>query len=231
MILSHYPLVNTTSYNFPSTGYRRAILKAQVQLENQTIDFFCGQLISPLIDSSLPYTGNYGSDVLPDGGQGNGWEQEQDLQAQEGLAWIQAQIKADGLPAIVAMDLHADDPGSSTAEDGGLAAISPEVFDMFSAGASGTPALAPAIVQGSPPGCDYCPAPENPYNAGTPPYEFMHTYVSGFPLNATQSETLWGTDNTEVQIPSNLPDQPAPAGGTGPIFEYYAHNYTILRPQ
>jgi hypothetical protein len=233
MILSHYPLVNTSSYNFPSTGYRRAILKAQVQLENQTIDFFCGQLISPLIDSSLPYTGNYGSDALADGGQANGWEQEQDLQAQEGLKWIQAQIKADGLPAIVAMDLHSDDPGSSAAEDGGLAPISPEVFDLFSAAvtpASGLPALAPATVPGSPPGCDYCPAPENVYNAGTPPYEFMHAYLSGFPQNATEAETLWGNDNSEVTLTSG-PDQPAPPGGTGPIFEYYAHNYTILRPQ
>jgi hypothetical protein len=78
--------------------------------------------------------------------------------------------------------------------------------------------------------CDYCPAPENPYNASTPPYELLHTYLVGFPNNATQTESYWGNDNSAVTIPAGIPDQPQPPGGHGPLLEYYGHNYQVLRP-
>ncbi len=231
MILSHYPInqSTSTSYVLPATGYRRGVLKAQITLENnQVVDFFCGELSSPLIDSLIPYTGAYGSD-FSDGGTTNGWEEEQDKQAAEAIAWIQSEIAKDKVPAIVAMDLHSDDPSNAADfEDGGLTSISPEVVDMFVAPTAG---LKPAVPTAPTVFCDYCPAPTNVYNEGTPPYEFIHTFTVGFPNNATQSETLWGTDNSEVTIPPGLPDQPQPdMQGTGPILEYYAHNYTILRP-
>lgn len=57
MILSHYSIITATEavYSFPLTGYRKGILKAQIQVENnQVIDFVCGELSSPFIDSSLP---------------------------------------------------------------------------------------------------------------------------------------------------------------------------------
>jgi hypothetical protein len=58
----------------------------------------------------------------------------------------------------------------------------------------------------------------------------MHAYVQGFPTNATQSETLWGNDSTFVVISQGVPGEVTPPGGTGPLLEYYAHNYQILRP-
>jgi hypothetical protein len=219
-ILSHHPLKNMSSYNLPATGYRRAVLKAQVVLEDSSVvDFFCAQLTSPLIDSSLPYTGNYGSDG--DEPDTNGWQEEQDLQAKEALAWIQSETAKDGVPAIVASDLHSD---IGSAGDGGLIGVSPEVVTEFNA------ALTPAVPQTYTPVCDYCPSPENPYNADTSPYELMHAFVSGFPTNATQTETFWGNDNTQVVISQGVPGEATPPGGTGPLLEYYAHNYTILRP-
>jgi hypothetical protein len=232
MILSHYPLNNSASavYHLPSTGYRRAVLKVQAVLEDQNIDFFCVQLISPFIDSELPYTGNYGSDVNSDGGIGNGWEDEQDLQATEAAQWIQSQIQADGVAAIIAGDFHADqgialgvDAGANTSQ---IVAVDPEVLDTFNAVTS----FQQAVPQGFTETCDECPAPQNPYNGSTPPYELMHAYLAGFAQNATQSETYWGTDNTAVTIPAGIPDQPQPPGGTGPLFEYYPHNYQVLRP-
>ena len=184
MILSNRPLLSTTSYNLGATGFRRAILKAQIQLANEeVVDFFCGDLSSPFLDTTLPYTGSYGSDVATDGGAGNGWQGEQDHQAKEAVAWIQQQVAADKVPAIIAMDLHSDD-ASSAGADGGVSSLSPEVVDLFAS--NFTPALPPSggIT------CDYCPAPQNPYNTGTQPYELLHTYLSGFPSNATMSETL-----------------------------------------
>jgi hypothetical protein len=57
----------------------------------------------------------------------------------------------------------------------------------------------------------------------------MHGFLYNFPADATQTESLWGLSNTAVQLTS-LPGEPAPASGTGPLFEYYPHNYQILRP-
>lgn len=237
LILSHYPLVNTKSYILPATGFRRAVLKAQVQLADQTVDFFCAQLSSPLIDSTLPYTGNYGNDNGP---HGNGWEDEQDLQAEEIVAWIKSEEAVDGLPAIIAGDFHAGlgvaptvgDAGTgSSAEAGANIEISPEAIQAFispDAGITLVPAI-PSTPTNYVEACDYCPAPENPYNPGEGPYEILHAFLYDFPSGATQSETLWGTDNAQVALTS-LPGEDAPDSGTGPLFEYYAHNYQLLRP-
>jgi hypothetical protein len=232
LILSHYPLVNTKSYILPATGFRRAVLKAQVQLQDQTIDFFCAQLSSAFIDSTVPYTGNYGSDSTPP--ENNGWENEQDLQAEETVAWIKSETAADGLPAIIVGDLHAGLGGAGLtdagagADDAGLTAVSTEVINAFTSADAGI-ALVPAIPANYIEGCDYCPAPQNPYNSGDPQIELMHGFLYDFPAGATQSETLWGTSNTAVQL-QPVPGEQLPPGGTGPLFEYYPHNYQILRP-
>jgi hypothetical protein len=125
------------------------------------------------------------------------------------------------------MDLHADDYGAGAVGDGGLSSVSPEVADTF----SGSSVLTPVAVAGATPACDYCPSPQNAYNGATPSYVFLHTYLAGFPQNATLSETLWGNDNSEMTMPTDLPSyDPPPPSGTGPLLEYYAHNYTVLRP-
>ena len=124
MILSHYPLSNTNAYILPSTGYRRQLLHAQVQLEDAPVDFYCAHLTSSDIDGDEPYEGVYGQDkttALPDGGVSveNGYEDEQDLQAQQVIGYIEKQSKATGNPAIIAGEWYStvayDDP------DGGAA--------------------------------------------------------------------------------------------------------------
>jgi hypothetical protein len=229
MILSKYPIVSSLVYYLPVTGYRRAVLKVQAQLEDQKLDFFCAQLTSPFVDGDLPYVGNFGSDALEDGGTtGNGWEQEQDLQATEAVTWITQQIQADGVAAIVATDLHSSPGASQGTDDGGgivTASQSPEVLATFNGGQG----FVPAIPNGFTETCDYCPAPENPYNGDALPYELMHAWTVGFPPNAIQTESNWGNDNSQVQLTATA-GQTLPPGGTGPLFEYYAHNYTVIRP-
>jgi hypothetical protein len=231
MILSHYPLKNTQFYVLPASGFRRAVLKAQVELEdNQIVDFFCGQLSSPLIDADLPYTGYYGKDMLVfDGGAPeNGWEDEQDLQATEAIQWMEQQADADGLPAIIAGDWHSSVPctagsGCSTT----LNALSPEVNATFTSTKSSK--TGKTAVLAHPPNyvrtCDYCAAPTNSYNTGTYSYEWTPTYIYGFPnpTGSAVAETLWDTDNI-VPIPEMN-------GMLAPIAEAYPRNVQLLRPR
>jgi hypothetical protein len=227
MILSHYPLANTKAYILPATGFRRAVLKAQVTLEDQTVDFFCAQVTSPLLDNVLPYTGYYGSDTGP---QKNGWEDEQDLQASEAVKWIKQEAQTDGFPAIIAGDWHstvACTAGSTAScPPGGLSPLSPEVATMLDKGLQGP------FTRADPSGyvrvCDYCPVPTNVYNTNQQSWEYTPTYLFGFPADSTTSESLWDTGNN---IPiTGTPQNPPPTGGMGAIAEVFPRNVQILRP-
>jgi hypothetical protein len=234
LLMSKYPLANTKAYNYPSTGLRRGILKAQVQFENNlTVDVFCTQLISPQIDTELPYVGPYGQDT-EDGG--NGWADEQALQAKRAVSWIQSEVKADGVPAVILGGFYSSYiPGSPppAPTDGGLSqvggTISPAVLQALDK------TLFPstgAFDRAEPPGytrlCDTCP--QNPYTPNVTPFEFDPAFTYNFPAGfvTTSSESLWATENS-VQLTSTQYEQ-APAGGYGPLSEYYAHNWQINRP-
>jgi hypothetical protein len=228
MILSHYPLSNQHAYVLPSSGFQRAVLQATVTLENnQKFDFFCAQLTSPLLfganGGSLPYVGNYGPSYT-------GWEQQQQLQMSEVIAFVQQQAKADGLPAIVTGDWHSTD-GAADAGPGQLGSVSPEVIDAIE--------MAPGFVEAVPadyvPTCDFCPKPQNPFNTKTPPLEFMRTFLVGFPGGSTYGKTLWGIENSVTLI--GTANEPGPNGEVGPsqpfqapLSEYYPSNVTVLRP-
>jgi hypothetical protein len=227
MMLSRYPLKNTQAFVLPGTGYRRAILYAQVELEDQTVDFFCGQLVSPLVDGVLPYVGSYGTDIA---GQENGWEDEQDLQAQKAVAWIQATAVH---PAIIAGDWHATLPVTSQAADGGstplLVSQSPEVMDLFDKSYGG--AFVRAEPTGYQPTCEYCPAPQDVYNTGTGvvPEDFTATFLFDFADGATVEDSLWATDNGAVPLTSfNYATAPA---ATGPLSPYFGRLVRVLRPK
>jgi hypothetical protein len=226
LMLSHYPLSHQQAFILPGTGWRREVLHAQVELENdQSVDFYCAHIITPLIDANLPYTGNYGQDVqrLPDGGSENGWEDEQVLQVGRVIAFIQKTSKASGLPAIIAGDWHASIQAAQP--DGGpeVADLSPEVMV----------ALRSAFKQEEPMGyqeqCIYCPAPQNPYNSNASPASFSHTFLFNFPAGSIIDDQIWGTAPSVVPLPS-IPYEPAPAGGMGPVWEYYPRVVYVVRP-
>ena len=226
MILSHYPLSNQHAYILPATGFRRAVLQATVTLEdNQKFDFFCAQLSSPL--TTLPYTGNYGNDNPNATPPENGWEDEQKVQVAEVISFVQAQVAADHLPAILAGDWVATNGGGQDAGASALASLSPEIMVTLS-GASG---FAVAEPPGYTPVCDDCPSSgptPNLYNTSTGPLAFLTSYLIGFPAGSTQSETVWGTGNI-VSIAGSA-SAPAPPGGKGPLAEDFPRNVTVLRP-
>jgi hypothetical protein len=214
LILSHYPITNTATYFLPSTGFRRAVLKAQVQFpDSQTpVDVFCADLSSPLIDTALPYTGYYGSDK---GSNLNGWEDEQDLQVTRAVSWIGSEVTADSVPAVILGNWHA------TAASSNLSPQAPEVMK----------ALDMALTHADPPGysasCDMCPS--NPYySASQPPHEYLTPYVKGFAAGSVRSHTLWGTDSN-VSLKGDA-YEPPPSNGMGPLSLFYPHNIQLVRP-
>jgi hypothetical protein len=226
LMLSRYPLSNTQAFILPGTGYRRVFLYAQVALEDQTVDFFCGQLISPLIDGQLPYVGNYGVDIP---NQENGWEDEQYLQAKKVIPWIKATASH---PAIIAGDWHSTLKVTAAAPDGGTITVlddqSPKVISAFDKDYGG------AFLRAEPsdykPICEYCPAPKNVYNTGSNihPEDFTPTFLYGFPPTATTTDDIqWGTDNVVPLTP--YPYQPAPAP-VGPVSVYFGRLVRVLRP-
>ena len=229
MILSHYPLSNQHAYILPATGFRRAVLQATVTLENnQKFDFFCGQLSSPLIDTSLPYTGYYGKDDPTTTPPRNGWQDEQDKQVGEVISFVQQQTQADGLPAVIVGDWHSTNAAEAQGATG-IGTLSPEVLTQL----QGTKNFVEANPPGWVPTCDYCadsdPVTPNPYNPGITPTIFMVPFLYNFPAGSAQSRTHWGTDPKAVAIVGSA-SSPPPPGGTGPISEYFPTNVTILRP-
>jgi hypothetical protein len=232
MILSHYPLTNTAAYILPSTNQRREVLYAEVELEDAPIDFYCVHLTAPEVDTDLPYEGTYGQDVttkLPDGGViiTNGYEQEQDLQTDRVIEYIEQRSMPTGRPTIIAGGWYS----TVELEDAGtvvLGSRSPEVMQALDSRYDGG-----AFVRADPPAyvpmCDYCPAPQNPYNAGAPPLDEAPTFLFQFPADSTTEETLWGTEN-DVPITGNPYESPPP-GGVGPAFEYYPREVRVVRPR
>jgi hypothetical protein len=226
LMLSRYPLTNTQAFVLPSTGFRRVVLYAQVELpESVTVDFFCAQLESPLIDGEIPYTGNYGTDIP---GQENGWEDEQDLQAHETVAWIKATAKH---PAIIAGDWHATAQFPAIVADGGAPVLAPqsvEVMKLLDQNLGG--AFVRAEPTGYQPSCESCPAPENVYNTGSDYFsdDFTPTFLLGFDAGSCAADIFWGQANV---VPlTAIPYEPVPAP-LGPISPYYGRTVRILRPR
>jgi hypothetical protein len=223
LMLSRYPLSGMKAYVLPATGYRRVWLSAEVQLGHQSLDFYCGYSSSSIIDSQLPYTGNYGKD----GPSENGWEDEQDLQISKIVPWIQKTSSASGNRAILAGDWH------STIEvmdaQGGvvLGSLAPEVIHALDKTYGGP--FTRADPAGYTPFCTYCPAPQNAYNTGgITPEDFTPTFLLGFPPGSTTYESYWATEN--VVTVTAVPYLPAPPGGKGPLSEYYGRSVHLVRP-
>ncbi|MGH7293561.1 MAG: hypothetical protein ACRELB_01450, partial [Polyangiaceae bacterium] len=235
MILSRYAFAGPPqAYILPSASFRRSVLYAPIQLEDQIVDFFCAQLSSPLIDTELPYYGPYGSDVGPDGGRSNGYEDEEDLQVQRVISFVQSVNASTHHPAIIAGDWRSTVAASVSIGDGGtqtaLADVSPEVMRALDAQYGG--AFVRAEPQGYVPFCTYCPAPADLYNVSATPEDFTPTLLLGFAPGSTSDDSTWGTGNDLVELtPTEYEPLPAGSvGGRGPLFEYYPRSVRVLRP-
>jgi hypothetical protein len=161
-------------------------------------------------------------------GQENGWEDEQDLQATRTVPWIKATAQH---PAIIAGDWHSTVQVTAPDPEGGTTVVldpqSPEVIELFDQSLDG------AFVRAEPspyqPVCEYCPAPQNIYNAGSGvlPEDFTPMFLYKFPASSTVEDSLWGQGNT---VPlTSIPYESAPAS-TGPVSPYWGRLVRVLRP-
>jgi len=226
-ILSRHPLRNTSAYILAGTGFRRTLLYAQVDLGDQTVDFYCGSVITPDIDTDLPYTGNYGHDgTLPDGGTENGWEDEQNLQIGKLIPWIEKTSGASGDRAIIAGDWYSDVGVTDASGQVVLAALAPEVIGKLDRAYGG--AFDRAEPPGYVPSCDQCPAPENVLDGNAPPEDVTPTFLLGFSAGSTLDDEFLDQANT---VPlTSIPYETAPDGGYGPVSGDYLRSVRLLRP-
>jgi hypothetical protein len=228
VILSRYPLIATDTYILPSTNYRQAVSYARVQLEDSTVDFYCGFFSSTLVAGTIPYPswGFYGNGGAPgEPGPTGAYAQEQLLQAQDLIGWVQQ--KSGSHPAIIAGDWRSgegtSDGGLPPADSGMFAApipLIPATVDKLSK--AFTPVVAPGWAPGQ---CNFCPASENILNSGQPqPYfvaqPFLANWGSGA-STATIDESLLFTEAT-VALPNGM---------MAPISPYYGLNFHVQRPQ
>ncbi|MGH7296799.1 MAG: hypothetical protein ACRELB_17810, partial [Polyangiaceae bacterium] len=236
MVLSRYPFASAPqAYILPSTGWRRAVIYAPLQLEDQVVDFYCAQLSSSTIASELPYAGDYGPNGEDrDAGAGgvSGWEKEQQVQVAQVVSFVQKTSAASGRPAIIAGDWHSSAAASATLEGGtvpALADVAPEILRALDASLGG------AFLRAEPPGytasCEFCPAPTNVYNGSVQPADFTPTFLIGFPATSVVSDALWATEESVVPLSPAIKDEPCPTSScTGPISQYFPRSVQILRP-
>ncbi|HEY6459344.1 MAG TPA: hypothetical protein VIY73_04310, partial [Polyangiaceae bacterium] len=228
-----YPLVNTDVFILPSTLYRRTVLYAQVQLEDQNVDFYCGFLQTTGNSDVFPYQGNYGNGPItePDGGlsTSDAWANEQIWEAQQLVQWVQQKSGSTSppTPAIVVGDWHASVATNSQLPPNTFNAIdvNPYTVSNVFAAAQGWSSVLATSATGSKwlPQCNVCPPPENPYNDTSYQFFELQPFLAYWPqANATQDESL---EFTEGVI-----DIAADAGGQGPASPYYGLNFTLTRP-
>jgi hypothetical protein len=119
MILSRFPIVKAEYGVLASTAFRRAILRAEIEISiGKTIDFYCLQL-SPSLGGIIPYTGDYFATT-----DAEGWSAEERLQAKRAVPWIVE--KSGKRPAIIAADFNSSPEGLP-----GIEPRNPRVFDPF----------------------------------------------------------------------------------------------------
>ncbi len=204
MILSRYPLSNPDVYVLPSWLYRRSVLFAKVELEQGTsVDFYCAQLSSPLLDALLPYAGDYSN-----GNDATGYDVEQLLQVKRTIDYVKT--KSAGRPAILAGDWHASEMQASPVLDD----LNPEVFKTLRA------AFTEALPSGYQRSCTYCPLAQNAYN-GDKSYAWLDAFLYGFPDRATTDAAIFFDQRTVT-----LSD-----GTTkGNLSQTFGFNVRVIRP-
>jgi hypothetical protein len=224
MIISKYPLVNTDVLVLPSTFYRRTILYAQLQLEDQNVDFYCGFLSTTLNASALPYVGNYGNGSTD---SQTAYDNEQVFEAQQLINYVNTKsgTGTTGSPAVIVGDWRSS---IGISADAGVVSPPGTFLPNELNGTMGTMALLQgpsnwAFAVGPAPWgaqCNFCPQAENPYNL-TDSYFVVQPILANWPINSTISESLLYTAGA-VDIDG---------GQQGPVSPYYGLNIRVIRPK
>jgi hypothetical protein len=226
IILSRYPLNKTQAFILPSTFYRRSVLYASVQLEDQSVDFYCGFIQTTQNANALPYVGNYGNGATD---SQTAWNNEQLYEAQLLVNW---ENSISGMnPAIVVGDWHSSigvGPDAGTAPMGDFLPndLNSQTLLFFNSQPGWSPvALAPGSgTAGWLPQCNDCPPPENPYNGPGDDYFFLQPYLVNWPkMNPVTSESLLYTQGVTPYDNDGAPN--------GPVSPYFGLNIGIVRPR
>lgn len=209
IMLSRYPLSNTESYVLPSTNWRRAVLRAVVEIpDTDPVDVFCLHL-APIQGPQFPYSGHYGGDMEVDGEVLTEWSAEQYYEAQLALAWIKQQATP-GRLAVIAGEFRSSEEN----EDAGLSALNPATIRHFKKDAALTPAQPPDWQ----PLCNWCATPENAYGSASS-FLTAHIFTMGSTVKVEGFERILADPNAVA-----LPAQPF----QGPVSDSFGWRSRII---
>jgi hypothetical protein len=203
MVLSRYPLMNADAFILPSWAYRRAVIYAELALEQgTTVDFYCAQMPSVTISTVVPYAGYYGNGG---GTSEDSYRQEQLLAATKTIAWMKQ--KSGDRPAILAGDWHGTPRSGHTVDD---------ILTLL----RNTKELTEALPPNATLPCTYCASPQNKYNS-TESYTWLDTFLYKFGAASAPEAGVFFDDPTLAALSD---------GTHGPLSETYGWNVRVVRP-
>jgi endonuclease/exonuclease/phosphatase family metal-dependent hydrolase len=195
LILSKHPIAEQEAYVVPGTWNRRIILRAKVNLPNGTnVDVYCNHLTASFTGLIYPYTGQYGAD----GPSSNLWENEQYLQTQKLISWVET--KTGTGKAVILGDFNTG-LEYKDAPAGPIKAEAQATYDLLKK----TYALGEAA--NFTPECTYCNS--NPNVTDTPTNDGIwidHIFLKGLEQSAvTESKVTFKEANTDGMTTMGTP--------------------------
>ncbi len=202
MLLSRYPLDDAEQLVLPGTWNRRTILRATVNLPNGAeLDAYCNHLTPIFNDFTFPYTGQYGDGLTGP----EGWQAEQELQAQKLLDYVTS--TSSDRPAVILGDLNA---GRAYPEQDIVAEGEP-TLDLLET------QFTPAYAMDYTPQCTFCS--ENPVTGAEVSSWIDHILIYNLPAEAvTSTERVY--DEAVVPVDSE----------TVPLSDHYGVRSVISVP-
>ncbi len=193
MILSRYPLKDTTNWVIPGTWNRRNILSATVEIPNGAeLDVYCNHLTPIFMDFTFPYTGQYG-----DGMTGaDGWQAEQELQAEKLVDHV---IETSGTrPAVILGDLNA----GHAFPDEDISAEGEATLDLLEA------AFVPAYTADYAPLCTFCST--NPVTNPSDDPDAVSGWIDHIQLHNLSADAVVSTERVYDEDVVPVDDQMIP---------------------
>lgn len=189
-LLTSLPVVAEGSLALDASVVRASVQHVQVESPLGPVHVFCTHLASPL-DSLGPYPGELGS-----------WEQEQEHQIEQVLAFVEERAGGAG-PVVLTGDLNTG-PGVPAA---GIAPVRPGLYARFAAAGFESP-----FVEQPEAACTYC---------GSPPELIDHVLVRG--LDAARSAARRWVDPIRITVAGDSLETP--------LSDHVGLELTLSRPR
>lgn len=192
LLLSKLPLANAAMYVLPSSQRRQVAIAATATADNgAAVDIYCAELTYPITSLLLPYSGQYGA-----GNTGNGYTNEQLLQAQKLAQW--ASSRSVGKKAVLIGEVWGSQAYQAAGQE--IVAANSSLASLES--------LLKTFTEAPPadytPACTSCP---NAWNKNTAePWWSEHVFLQGIPTASVSAATV-----TRSELVTTANGQPAPA--------------------